>query len=632
MLFDLALAALLRGTRRRVVVSAWMITLLGYGSALFLTRTTVTASDSSIGAVPWPGVSTALLGFGLITATVVGAEGARERIAGAAVGWRPPGSVRVTAAAVLAPVAAGAWWLVRGADNPISRVSAGLPQYLAAEDESAAQERTLTLTAGANGTVAYTVARGSGPIIGDADIHLTAAQTKKLNSLVGQLLSGSGGNAAQGLASLDIGYVWAASSVPVAITHALGSTAGLTADTLTGSTGASTAYWQVNGAVGRVTLQNAKGAAIALQYACTGSSSNPGTAPQGSAAVCSQDISAQVNVPAGGSGRVLVLAEQADGGWTAKENGQKLPTTTLASGLQAWTVPSGAGTITVGYQSYTHTIWLIGEAIAFAAATIMALPFGRRPEDNGDEEDEYAEAAAESAEEPGGGGQGRRGAGRDGAAGAGLGAEPPAPEPLEPEPQPVPMMPVQAQAPETETYTAPAYEQPVYEEATAYQAPVYESAQAVNADLYQPQAEAEYGSGAYQQQGYEAYPQQQGYEQSGAYEQQQYAADPYAAQQQYPQEQYPQQGYDQAGYGYPEQQQGYEAYPQQQYAADPYAAQEQYPQQQYPQEQQYEEQQQYPQEQQQYPPQDNAAEQYPEFEQYPGYGQQEQYGQEGWGR
>jgi len=623
-----ALAALLRGTRRRVVISAWMISLLGFGSALFLTRTTVTASDSSIGVVPWPGVSTALLGFGLITATVVGAEGARERIAGAEFGWRQPVSVLVTAAAVLAPVAAGAWWLVRGADNPISRVSAGLPQYLAAEDGSAAQVRTLTLTAGANGTVAYTVARGSGPILGDADIHLTTAQTQRLDTLVGQLLSGSGGNAAQGLASLDIGYIWAAASVPTAITHSLGSTAGLTADVLTGSTGTSTDYWQVNGTVGRVSLQDAKGAAIALQYQCSGTTANPGTSAQGAAAVCAQDISAQVNVPGGAAGRVLVLAEQADGGWTAKENGQKLPATTLSDGLQAWTIPAGAGTITIGYQSYTHTIWLLGEALAFAAATIMALPFGRRPEDDGDEEDEYAEAA----EEPGGEGRGgRRGRGD----GGGAEPAPSAPSAPEPEPQPVSMpMPVQAQAPESETYVAPAYEpayeeapayepaaayeEPTYEVAAAYQAPVYESTEAVSADLYQPrQAEAEYGyeSGAYQPQGYEAYP-QQGYEQQG-----------YGYVEQQPQyEAYPQQGY-----GYPEQQhQGYEAYPQQgyeqsgayeqqQYAADPYAAQQP----QYPQEQQY-------------PPQhdpDNAAEQYPEFEQYPGYGspEQQQY-EEGWGR
>jgi GT2 family glycosyltransferase len=665
-----ALAALLRGTRRRVVVSAWMISLLGFASALFLTRTTVTASDAAAGVVPWPGVSTALLGFGLITATMVGAEGARERIAGAAFGWRQPVSVLVTAAAVLAPVAAGGWWLVRGADNPIGRISAGLPQYLAAEDESAAQVRTLTLTAGANGTVAYSVARGAGPVLGDADIHLTTPETQKLNTLVGQLLSGSGGNAAQGLSGLDIGYVWAASSVPTAITQALGDTSGLTEDTLTASTGASTNYWQVNGSVGRITLQDAKGADIALQYQCSGSNSNPGIAPQGSAAVCSQDVSAQVNVPAGSSGRVLVLAEQADGGWTAKEGGQTLTATTLPGGLQAWTVPAGAGLVTIGYQSYTHTVWLIGELIAFAAAAVMALPFGRRPEDEADEEDEFAHAA-EAAGKPGGDPE------EFAQPGPPAHEQPPRPEPeqpaptpayepepayeqpqpeyepeYEPQPQPVAAMPVQAQAPEAETYVAPAYDPPVYE-----------TAQAASADYYPQQGYEQpgYESGAYQQpyeqQPYEGYPQQQGYEQGG-YEQQQYAApqgydsgayqQPYEA---YPQQGYEQSGYDQAGY----EQNGYE----QPYTADPYAApprqpqyqepypqeqrypqEQQYPQEQYPQEQQqppyeaYPQQEPYPQE-QQYPQENTTAEQYPEFEQYPGYDspqEQQQYGQEGWGR
>jgi len=668
-----ALAALLRGTRRPVVVSAWLVTLLGFGSALFLTRTTVTPSDSAVGVVPWPGVSTALLGFGLITATVVGAEGARERIAGAAFGWRQPVSVLVTAAAVLAPVAAGGWWLVRGASNPISRVAAGLPQYLAAEDASAAQVRTLTLSAGADGTVAYTVARGSGPVLGDADIHLTTAQTQKLNTLVGQLLSGSGGNAAQGLANLDIGYVWAASSVPTAITHALGSTSGLTEDTLTGSTGGSTDYWQVNGTVGRITLQNAKGAAIALAYQCTGSSSNPGTSPKGSAAVCSQDITAQAAVPAGAAGRVLVLAEQADGGWTAKENGQKLTATTLSSGLQAWTVPTGAGVITIGYQSYTHTFWLIGEGLAFAAATIMALPFGRRPEDETDEEDVYAEAA-ESAGQPG---TGRRGMGT-----GSPGSEPdefaqPGPpsydEAAEPE-TPQSPVPVQAQAPAAETYGAAAYEEPGYEtpayeapsyetsyaetpeyaevpayaeaqppqyaenaqsqqyaaEPESYQAPVYETTQAVGADLYAPQgeaqyesAEAQYGSGEYAAEPYGsgAYATgEYGYE-SGAYQNQGQGQTPYPEQNQYAEQgQYPEQGQyaDRPQYADPQYQSGgYEQpqpYPAQSGAYQSY---ESYPQQGYDQSGYG-----YPDQQQPYAADPYAAQQYPE-QQYP----QEQYPQ-----
>jgi GT2 family glycosyltransferase len=633
-----ALAALLRGTRRRVVVSAWMITLLGFGSALFLTRTTVTPTDSAVGVVPWPGVSTALLGFGLITATVVGAEGARERIAGAAFGWRQPVSLLVTAAAVLAPVAGGAWWLLRGAQNPVGRVAAGLPQYLAAENQSAAQVRTLTLTEGANGTVAYTVARGTGPILGDADIHLTSAQTAKLNGIVGQLLSGSGGNVAQGLASLDIGYIWAASSVPAAITHGLGATSGLTEDTLTGSTGSSTEYWQVNGTVGRITVQDAKGAAVPLQYQCTGSTSSPGTSAQGSAAVCSQDVTASVNVPAGSAGRVLVLAEAADGGWTAKEDGQKLPSTTLSDGLQAWTLPAGAGTVSIGYQSYTHTLWLLGEALAFAAATIMALPFGRRPEDEHDEEDEYAQAA-EAAGEPG---------------------------KMEPEPEPEPV-PGSAAAPAYEPAApyepapaAPAYE-PAYRQAAAtyeqgsgyeeqaayeeqprepvhmpaqaeapavetYEAPVYETSQAVAADPYQPEAEYGYDSGAYQnyEQSYEAYP-QQGYEQYGYQEQPQ---QPYSSYEEYGYQEQPQYSYEQQPYEHQQHQDPqYQQHPQ----GQPYQQQEQYQQHEpYQQREPYEQHGQYQQPEQH--PENGDEQQYPEFEQYPGYGvhHEQQYGQEGW--
>jgi GT2 family glycosyltransferase len=675
-----ALAALLRGTRRRVVVAAWMLTLLGFASALVLTRTTVTPVGAAVGVVPWPGVSTALLGFGLITATVVGAEGARERIAGAEFGWRQPLTVLVTGAAVLAPAAAGAWWLIHGAAGPISRIDAGLPQYLAAEDLGPSQVRTLTLTGGANGTVAYSIARGSGPYLGLADIRLDAADSSKLDTLVAGLLSGSGGDAAQGLTDLGIGYVWASSSVPAGIAHALNATSGLTEQALGNSASSGSEYWQVNGTVGRVMLQDGKGAQLALSYQCSG------TMPTGPNTACAQDVTASVQVAAGPAGRLLVLAEQANGGWTAKENGQTLTAVPQSNGLQAWAVPADAGTIVIGYQSYTHTFWLIGEAVAFAAAMIMALPFGRRLEDQPDEEDEYAEAAqaAEEAEVQAAT-VGRRARG-------GPPAEEPetvaVPEPRQEEPlperereAPIPM-PAQAEAPAAESYQPDGYEdggygyaeEQQYSDTGSYQAPVYETAQAFlesepygsgshqtgeygyeqsgagygyAQEQYQPDQyqqhgayESGYESGSYEQpqepqyqpdqyQQHGAY--ESGYE-SGSYEQPQepqYQPDQYETYDPYPQ----QSGYAEGGYGYEPatpyqpatQQQEYE----QEYSAgyDPYA--EPYPAQQY--QQHYSE------------PYGDAAqdgrpaqqgEQYPEFEQYPaGYGQSEQqYGQEGWGR
>jgi GT2 family glycosyltransferase len=391
-----ALAALLRGTRRRVVISAWALALVGFGSAVVIAGLKVTPPGTTQSVIPWPGVSTAMLGLGLITATVVGAEGAKERIATAAFGWRQPLTVLVTSAAVLAPAAAGTWWLLRGADGPVARVSGQvLPPYVAAEGQTAARPRTLILTAAASGAVGYSIVRDAGPTIGAGDMRVSASQNAKVDAVIGQLLSGNGGDAAQQLAAMDVGYVMVSPGAPPSVSQALNGVAGLTQRSTTQGNGSQYALWSVNGTVGRLTVQDPKGANLPAVYQCNTSPA----VPRGSAQICAQDTNATVTVPSGTSGRVLTLAEQAMVGWSATMDGQTLTTVTTANGLQAWQLPSTGGTVTIGYHSLKHVAWMIGGGIAAFAATIMALPFGRRP----DEEIEGEEAAElDAAIEPGG--------------------------------------------------------------------------------------------------------------------------------------------------------------------------------------------------------------------------------------
>jgi GT2 family glycosyltransferase len=388
-----ALAALLRGSRRRVVVSAWALALIGFGSAVVIAGLHITLPGSTEQVTPWPGVSTAMLGLGLIIATVVGAEGARERIATAAFGWRQPLTVLITGAAVLAPAAAGVWWLARGADGPLTRVSSSvLPAYVAAEGQTAAQPRTLLLTPGLDGMVDYSIVRGAGPVLGDADIRPPDGQTAKVDAVVGDLLSGNGGDAVQSLAQMGVQYVLVDSGVPAAVLHALSGAPGL----IERSSGVQEyGFWAVNGTVGRVTLQNASGVALPVVYQCDG------PVPAGAAQVCApsstgEATAASVTLPAGPSGRVLVLADQAVTGWTAKLAGTSLTAVPVPSGSQAWTLPASGGTVTVGFHSLKRPAWLIGETVAALAAAIMALPFGRRTE----EDVEGEEAAEELGLEP----------------------------------------------------------------------------------------------------------------------------------------------------------------------------------------------------------------------------------------
>ncbi|MGH3416506.1 MAG: family 2 glycosyl transferase, partial [Actinocrinis sp.] len=469
-----ALAALLRGTRRRVVVSAWSLALVGFGSAVVIAGLKVTAPGADQSVVPWPGVSTAMLGLGLIIATVVGAEGARERIATAEFGWRQPLTVLVTSAAVLAPAAAGTWWLVRGADHPVSRVSAQvLPPYVAAEAETAGRPRTLVLTGGENGAVGFGVVRDAGPTLGAGDIRVSAAQTRQMDALVGDLLSGNGGNVAQQLALFDVGYVLVDPTAPDSVSRSLTGVAGLTQRSAAQGGGAQFGLWSVNGNVGRVMVEDQKGNSLPVVYQC---GTTPAV-PKGSTQVCAQDTNATITVPAGPSGRSLVLLEQSLSGWSATSNGQKLSETTSAGAQigggvnpQVWQLPTDGGTVAIGYHSLNRVLWLTLGGFAAAAAAIMALPFGRRPDDEIEGEEAAELDAANRAASP-------RDQERQLAAAAAAAEELRA----EPEPQAQPdAYPQPDEHPETEHNREPypvAADTGTYEAATGYESTEYESAE-----------------------------------------------------------------------------------------------------------------------------------------------------------
>lgn len=567
-----ALAALLRGTRRRIVVSAWSLALVGFGSAVVIAGLKVTPPQANHAVAPWPGVSTAMLGLGLIMATVVGAEGAKERIATASFGWRQPLTVLVTGAAVLAPAAAGVWWLVRGAEGPVARVSAEvLTPFVAAEGQTAARPRTLLITPGEGGLVDYSVVRDSGPTLGAADLTIPAGQTARLDALVGQLLSGNGGDAAQQLATMDVGFVLVSTAAPSSVQHAMAGVPGLTQRSLAQNNGQQFNLWSVNGTVGRVIVRDDKGATATMAYQCTG------RVPSGAAEVCAGDTGATVTVPSGPEGRTLVLAEATQAGWTATMGGQTLDAVTGPDGLQAWRLPAASGTVVIGYHSLKHTAWLILGGVAAAAATIMALPFGRRP----DEEVEGEEAAElDAATRP------RRTPEPETKAEAKLAREPEPERIPEPEPARMPVPSVREPEPEPGYDEDSEYTQPVREFAPSEYAPSEyaqpEYAQSEYAQPEYPQSEyapSEYAQSEYAQPEYvqSEYAQseyaQSGYE-AGGYQQGDYAQGDYAHAE-YGQSEYQQTGYEGYQSGAYDTGQAYYPPSETQYQ-EPYAAPEQY--------------------------------------------------------
>ena len=81
----------------------------------------------------------------------------------------------------------------------------------------------------------------------------------------------------------------------------------------------------------------------------------------------------------GPEGRLLVLAERADPGWTAWLDGRKL-TSTTSGWSQAFTLPTQAGQVTVRYESPWAPWAGIIQAAVIGLTVLLALPMpARRP-------------------------------------------------------------------------------------------------------------------------------------------------------------------------------------------------------------------------------------------------------------
>ncbi|HKE50693.1 MAG TPA: glycosyltransferase, partial [Actinomycetes bacterium] len=116
-----AVIALLRADRRRIVVAGWTIVVCGLAVAVVMSRTEVTGPTLAEAVPAWPGFPTVVMGAGILLAALIGAEGARERLARTSFGWRQPFGLVMSVLAVVTPALAGLWWVTTGANGPVER-------------------------------------------------------------------------------------------------------------------------------------------------------------------------------------------------------------------------------------------------------------------------------------------------------------------------------------------------------------------------------------------------------------------------------------------------------------------------------------------------------------------------------
>ncbi|WP_436846116.1 glycosyltransferase [Streptomyces shenzhenensis] len=363
-----ALAALLRSERQLGIRTAWVAALV----ALFFAA----LSNSST----WAGPATLVYGIALLAAAALGADGARARVAEQSFGWRQPVAALIAFAAAAGPLLVAAGWMIRGADGPVERRDpVQVPAFVAEESGTRDQARTLVLDSDSGAHVSYSLVRGSGVRMGDAELAVADGENATLDKVVANLVAGSGADQVDQLGGFAVRYVLVHKGAPRAVSRVLDATPGLSR--LSQQHGS--ALWRVNQQVSRATIVSADGS---------------GT-PQ---SVAAGPVGIHTTIPSGSDGRVLRLADTAAEGWSATLDGKPLTRTTVDGWAQGFELPATGGTLDVAYDApFGHTAWLWAQGALAVVLVVLALPGRRR-----DVDDDLPEEEQPAAEVPTG--EGRR--------------------------------------------------------------------------------------------------------------------------------------------------------------------------------------------------------------------------------
>ncbi|MFH9673181.1 glycosyltransferase [Streptomyces sp. NPDC017405] len=467
-----ALGALLRSERRLGIRTAWAVALTGLVFAVL--------SDKSA----WAGPATLVYGIALLAAAALGADGARARVAEQSFGWRQPVAALIAFASAAGPLLVAAGWMIRGADGPLERRDpAQVPAFVAEDSTGGDQARTLVLDSDSGARVRYTLVRGAGARMGDAELTAADGGNARLDKTVAHLVAGSGADQADELGGFAVRYVLVHKGAPREITRVLDATPGLSR--LSRQNGI--ALWRVDQRTARAAILPAGGT---------------GTAQP----VTAGPVEVHTTVPAGADGRVLRLADSAAGGWTATLDGKPLTPTTVDGWAQGFRLPSAGGRLDVTYDApFTRTAWLWAQGLLAVVLVVLALPGRRRDVDDDLPEEQPVPAQATA-------GEGRRARRLRAQAEAPPAGEPPAGE----QPAPAPAEPPAAvphQQPYDEwnpaTYENTAYPTDPYQTTTGYDQQPYQQPDPYQPAPYDPygygttDGEPSYDPAAYPQQGYD---------------------------------------------------------------------------------------------------------------------------------
>ncbi|UKA55689.1 glycosyltransferase family 2 protein [Arthrobacter sp. FW305-BF8] len=397
--------------RGRVARALWVAALVVLAGG-WLAGHVATAAGPQALVVPFTGPAVSAAVFGLLGAAIIGGDGllalagSRSDNLSRSGGARSAAVARGAAALALVlllagPLAGLAAWAVQNVVQPADAAmhadtaDLGVPRLVGPTDprmlpatavdrgEGPEQTRTLLISTGEDGTYSASLMHGGGTTL-DSLSTIAAARdilgnpghesvrdddevTAALRTSVATLVAARGVDPRPELERLGVGFVvlGAADTAAQLTASRMDAVPGLTAVGPTDSgwlwrvTPLNDAVLQPADVAHRVRIVDGKGATIGL--------------------VRSDLTGAQASVPKGPEGRLLVLAERADPGWTAWLDGRKL-TSTTSGWSQAFTLPPQAGQVTVRYES-PWALWSgILQAAVIGLTVLLALPMpARRP-------------------------------------------------------------------------------------------------------------------------------------------------------------------------------------------------------------------------------------------------------------
>ena len=397
----------------------WITAVIALASG-WLASHVVTGMNADTLVTPFTGPAVSAAGFALLAAALLGAEQLLARgDAASARGVKPRRAVRAGAALAMAVLLAGplAGMAVWSAQNVLRPAATSATSSEAGEGRSAAeagaggalgtprlvepgtartlpataidrgtgpeQTRTLLISTGDDGTFSASLVRGAGTTLdslsavasarnslgapGVEEVRTDDDVTASIRRVVATLVAGQGVDPRRDLEQLGAGFV---------VLRSADTAAQLTAsrmDAVPGlvAVGQTDVGWlwrisplnqpvvQAADVAHRVRIVDAQGATV-------------GQVP-------SDKDDVEATVPAGPEGRLVVLAERADPGWSAWLDGRKL-TSTTSGWSQAFTLPAPGGQLTIRYEN-PWAWWAAAAQITVIGLTVvLAIPMpAQRP-------------------------------------------------------------------------------------------------------------------------------------------------------------------------------------------------------------------------------------------------------------